>query len=288
MNRNAYSILIFLLILISSYLNGQDLMTIGEVFDFEIGDSFHYEGHHPEQPPNADRITITNKYYSPNGDTLYYQRYHNSYYTYVEWTPNPHLEWVFWTKTDTVYYTYPDSSITTYWPDYDTSFYSYDTIIYFSSDHCDSLVNGYNISTSSFEPDFYHYEYGKGIGWIKQYYGSSQSIPHFTIWDNELFYYQKNGIGCGIPDTITVGIPNQSFQTNNFMIYPNPAGDIIHIAIEQNLSVDAIRIYNQLGQMIMVQEEFSGSVDISTLPQGLYIVEVISNATSIKKKIIVR
>lgn len=45
-------------------LSGQELMTIGEVFNFEINDEFHSSSNLTGQPPNADRITIINKYYS--------------------------------------------------------------------------------------------------------------------------------------------------------------------------------------------------------------------------------
>jgi len=57
-------------------------MTIGEVFDFEIGDEFQIRGSATGQPPNADWITIIAKEYSTESDTVFYHRYHDSYFIY--------------------------------------------------------------------------------------------------------------------------------------------------------------------------------------------------------------
>lgn len=69
-------ILFATLLIFTSIASSQELLTIREVFDFEIEDKFHYEGLHPDQPPNAERVTIIDKYYSENGDTLFYIKYH--------------------------------------------------------------------------------------------------------------------------------------------------------------------------------------------------------------------
>jgi len=271
--------IILLAFILPDSLYSQDLMTIGEVFNFEIGDEFHYEGHHPEQPPNADRITITDKYYSSNGDTLFYHKYHDSYYTWVEWEPEPHLEYYFWTRTDTVYYTHPDSSISSYnmWASNDTSLAYYETIVYYSEDQCDSLINGYYLETSNFEADVYHYEFGKGLGLVKAYYLSSQNWPHFVVYDDELFYYQKNGIDCGVPDTLTVSIPQLSENYPDFNIYPNPAENQITIEITQ-LSFNSLtlEIIDELGRTVKTSiiHDNETTINIDDLRPGIYYCKV--------------
>ena len=93
--------ILFALIIAGMHLSviAQELMTIGEVFSFEIGDQFQTEGTADHQPPNADRITITGKYFSLDNDTLFYIRFHDSYYSEVIWGENPYLEYHFWTKS---------------------------------------------------------------------------------------------------------------------------------------------------------------------------------------------
>lgn len=129
-HRMKFLVLISLLSLVIINTYCQELLTIGETFDFEIEDKFQYESFLPEQPPNADRITITGKYYSVNGDTVFYVQYHNSYFSTVIWYPEPHLEYYFWTRTDTVFYTKLDSCISSYsgGAQYDTSMFLYDTL----------------------------------------------------------------------------------------------------------------------------------------------------------------
>ena len=51
--------------------NGQEISTNGEIYDFEIGDVFHYSGY--MWGVISKKIhTITDKYYSANNDTLFY------------------------------------------------------------------------------------------------------------------------------------------------------------------------------------------------------------------------
>ena len=68
-----------------------------------------------------------------------------------------------------------------------------------------------------------------------------------------------------------VGIPDQ--QEVAFKIYPNPCTDRIQIKTD-DVRVDGIRILNQAGQCIKIAATSSTYVDVSTIPSGLYIVEI--------------
>jgi len=112
--KKIYFILSIFTIFIFDQVHGQDIMTIGEVFNFAVGDEFHIVGESDMEPPNADRITIIDKYYSSNGENVYYVESHDAYFTTIELEPEFHLEYHFWTDTITVYYTNLDSSILNY------------------------------------------------------------------------------------------------------------------------------------------------------------------------------
>ena len=91
--------ILFIILTFASLLSySQGLMTIGEVFDFSVGDKFHYKVSPPQVPTAVDRITITGKYFSGSGDTVFYQRFHDSYWTEVDWIPEPHLIYHFFTN----------------------------------------------------------------------------------------------------------------------------------------------------------------------------------------------
>ena len=71
-----------------------------------------------------------------------------------------------------------------------------------------------------------------------------------------------------------------------FNIYPNPAVNEMNIFVEDNAQIDIIKIYNQLGQNIMQENNVVNTLDISSLPKGIYIIELVSGASIIRKKLI--
>jgi len=263
-------ILFTIILLISVNALPQELMTIGEVFDFEIGDKYQYEGNGLNQPPNADRISITDKFYSEENDTVFYVRYHDSYYTIIE---NYELVYYFWTDTDTIFYTNLDTCITTYnWKPYDTSMVYYDTLIFNSAEHCDSLVNGYSCQMFSFEPVYYVRHYAKGLGMVKDFYDSPSA---YSMMDNVLFYYEKNGIGCGTPDTLTVSI-NERQENNNYIIYPNPASVLITVEFSQAHQKALFQIMDMGGKVVLEKQlEINHQcINILSIPPGTYVYRI--------------
>lgn len=255
----------------------QELMTIREVFNFEIGDKFQIKGTADNQPPNADRIEIIGKYYSVNEDTLYYIRFHDSYLTYVGISQ---LHYYFWTKTDTVSYTNLDSSIV-----YFDQGFQLDQYVENSTALCDSLINGCAYEYGSgFENDYIVNEYGKGLGKTYAYYYSGQGQD--VLWRNKLFYYKKGGFECGVSDTLTAGIDKINSQEFKFTIYPNPATSAINIKNETQFDFFHCIIANSLGQIIL-SEQLNGTqnkLNINHLKNGIYFLQINSgNHITIKK-----
>ncbi len=263
-------ILFTIIMLISVTALPQELMSIGEVFDFEIGDKYQFEGNGLNQPPNADRISITDKFYSEENDTVFYVRYHDSYYTLIE---NYELVYYFWNDTDTVFYTHLDTCISDYnWKPYDTAMVYYDTLVFNSIEHCDSLVNGYSCQLFSFEPVYYVRHYAKGLGMVKDYYNSPSA---YSMMDNVLFYYEKNGFGCGNPDTLTVSI-NEQQELNNFNISPNPASDIINIEFSRFYQTASFQLMDISGKVVLKKQLNTNyqSISISAIPAGTYVYRI--------------
>lgn len=257
-------------------------MTIGEVFDFEIGDEFQIEGRGLDQPPNADRIYIIDKYYSLDSNTVFYVRFHDSYYVYIE---NYEAHYHFWTETDTVSYSNFDTCITQInnWTSYDTSMNYYDTIIEFGENYCDSLLNGYEYSVNSFEPVYYSNVYGKGLGMVRNYYNNP---AEYSMFDNVLFYYKKNGLSCGIPDLTTVSIPENNL-VDYFNIFPIPARDILRIENIKNIEIESIFVTNINGQIIKQFDARNTQLDISDISSGLYFLKISYENGVLTEKIII-
>lgn len=264
-------------------ISAQNLLTIGEVFDFDIGDEFQFTEFVTPQTPNADRITITDKYYSSDSSIVYYVEFHNSYYTQYGYGE---ISYYFWTRTDTVSYSNLDSSISTYdlWYAYDTSMFYYDTINSISENYCDSTINGFFYLTYNSFPSEYSNVFGKGLGWVRNY---SKNIGE-NLFNNELFYYKKNGIGCGTPDEIYLSVKENDLN-NDFIISPNPANQYFNLGNKTGGHFRA-EIYNIAGELILSKEIDSNNsrIECNTLNPGMSVVCIISDSKKIFRKLIIQ
>ena len=80
-------------------------------------------------------------------------------------------------------------------------------------------------------------------------------------------------------------LSNDKFVSQNFNIYPNPTSDILNISLENNLVLEHVTIYNNLGQVVKKASE--SVIDVSQLAKGLYFVEVDTNQGKATKKVVV-
>jgi hypothetical protein len=284
--------IIIYLLAITASSNAQQILKIGEVFDFNIGDEFHIKSNMQNQPPNASRLKVIDKYYSLDGDTVKYKISRDNYTSDYYSEPEPHLEYSF-TK-DTVVYSYAnlDSSIFTYYSNlkYDSivknydSHFSYDSIVEFSTDFCDSLINGFTCGLGDFEPNVYSYKFGKGIGLIFEYYEDGMSGGHPST-DKSLFFYKKAGEECGIPDN-TTGVYTSNL-IDKILVYPNPTESILNIELGENMNM-ILRLFDVCGKLHLekniVSYEF---IDVSKFESGIYFLNFQRMGKQINTKIII-
>src|SRR5690554_637657 len=80
-------------------------------------------------------------------------------------------------------------------------------------------------------------------------------------------------------------LSSDKFTNANFTIYPNPATDVLNIELQDNVILENVTIYNNLGQKIKTVKQ--NTIDVSTLAKGLYFVEVTTNQGKASKKVIV-
>ena len=75
-----------------------------------------------------------------------------------------------------------------------------------------------------------------------------------------------------------LGTTNPALATNKFYAYPNPASHILNIAGSNTLQlVSQIQILSLEGRLLMQQKpanESAPQVDISALPQGMYLCKI--------------
>ena len=116
--------------------------------------------------------------------------------------------------------------------------------------------------------------YGEGYYYIKDASGNKifEGDGDFGEMASHSFMINKK------PDMVEDNI------TSNFNIYPNPANSKIFVEGE---NVNYIEIYNSLGQKLLTVEGSadSTSADVSSLPNGVYVVKVIANEGVMTKKV---
>ncbi len=101
-------------------------------------------------------------------------------------------------------------------------------------------------------------------------------------------YSDGNGTNSGQVRifNLTTVLASDTFVQTNFSIYPNPSNGIVNIALENNLQIEKVSIYNQLGQL--VKTATTTIINATELAKGTYYVEVVTNQGKATKKIIVK
>jgi Secretion system C-terminal sorting domain len=105
-------------------------------------------------------------------------------------------------------------------------------------------------------PDYNLFEGGKSLLCYRQ------NNKLYETWDNS----------C---DLLSDKMPSAE---THFKCYPNPANDVIYIDFDTNTnSAFVVQLYNSLGQLVLSKSSDSAEnrLDISTLPQGIYVVKVL-------------
>lgn len=99
-----------------------------------------------------------------------------------------------------------------------------------------------------------------------------------------------NNTGNGIPIVITcpttLDIQKQIAENNTFIIYPNPATDILNIKTLLNKTVSNIKIIDLLGKNILETNIGTNAINIQKLSQGIYTVAITIDDINYQQKFI--
>jgi len=103
---------------------------------------------------------------------------------------------------------------------------------------------------------------------------STSILPFFTPEANGSYYAVIYGEFCNFR-TVCVDFITSSANDlwqSDVKVFPNPATH--SISVQSPYSIDYIHIRNIMGQVIISQEDMQTSVEISLLPNGIYILEI--------------
>ncbi len=267
--RKASTKFLFFAILLSVYittpinLKSQDISTVGEIYNFEIGDIFHFDfyGNGPGYGMSSvTNIEIVDFYYSQNSDTIYYIRdidYKESS------SENPQTTYEYY--IDTIFYTNLDSLIHSGFID----------SVYIN----ENLYNGRTIN---------HVSYGNEDTWTLNFVnGCGQVETNFTSWgqtitsEDKLVFYKKGEEEWGTPMPVSI----VNINAIDIKVYPNPARDFITIR-SNDLINNTLTITSLTGNEIKTIELITNltSIDISNLNSGVYLISIKKNEQIYYKK----
>lgn len=102
---------------------------------------------------------------------------------------------------------------------------------------------------------------------------------------------QNNAPGCNsqeeVEEACLVIIPIHHIKSE-FTIYPNPALRTISIKTSENIILNEIAIYNSLGKRVLDINKPSKTIDISSLRQGVFIIEMTTGGVKKRQKLIIK
>jgi Flp pilus assembly pilin Flp len=80
-------------------------------------------------------------------------------------------------------------------------------------------------------------------------------------------------------------LSSDSFVLSNFLVYPNPASDVVTINLEDGLTLEKINVYNALGQLVKTEKK--NVIAVNSLAKGIYFFQVITNQGKATKQIMI-
>ncbi len=128
----------------------------------------------------------------------------------------------------------------------------------------------------------------QGRGYIQTFSGWEIVSGASGSETTELIYSNKNGVSCG--SLVVITGTDRTEQEIGFHIFPNPAWQTVNIELIQGI-INMMHIYDIRGRLLLSQNasDSRSQLDISGLPDGLYLLQVVSqDGVSGSRKLVVQ
>jgi len=256
------------LVCIQLAVKSQEISTNAQVYDYEIGDIFHYFANGEFQGDGYIRKIfqeVIDKEYLANGTILSY-----TIHSYFEEYSPEHPNGIYWEETETVGYTNLDQPVND--GDIDSAWVNPD-------DYNGRKINGISSESSTYSTNDYFVD---GCGHAFESWTDMVFVQ--TEWTS-LVYFKKGDDEWG--DPLLVGATEHSLPVRKIIVYPNPARDHIYLHLDNEISkavmADIYSLDGRSMKSINLKGRGENIVDISALPEGVYILNISdSNFASLK------
>lgn len=82
-------------------------------------------------------------------------------------------------------------------------------------------------------------------------------------------------------------IDTSYFQIPGLKIFPNPASSSVNIYSDKNLNKEVI-IFDVLGKEILKKNMYNGTLDISNIKAGVYLIKITETTQTISRKLVIK
>ena len=126
----------------------------------------------------------------------------------------------------------------------------------------------------SFSPDT--------VGLPNDQFGSTGFVDF--VYFNEKLWFAPNAVDIYVQDAAAAGV--QDHEKLNAKVYPNPASN--SLTIENDMPLESITVFNSLGEIIemAIPNSKMHFLDLSAIPNGIYMVRITSNKQTETVKIV--
>jgi len=116
-------------------------------------------------------------------------------------------------------------------------------------------------------------------------YSYDSTKTSFTTHD-KVTLYQNETLVWGIEPSLASA--KSLSNVNSFIVYPNPAVDFISVSSNNNLSEAIVTIYTLEGKIAIIESSNISNIDVTSLEEGVYVLEVKTSDRTQSKIIVVK
>ncbi len=256
---------------------GYQKMTIGDIYDFNVGDEIHRKALADGMNSYTINTYIGKNLIHPDSMEYTFHRIHWIYTPDDYWYYNDTITTIYADINSFVIDVMPFESIYDDWELYrymisKGGIYNGRSVLYkntprlYWNDEFSCFAFPFELNVTN------DYKYIKGCGEFSSY------TNFYSGYYEYLVYFKKGDDIWGTPLTLPLGISESSFDNFEVLVYPNPAGENVILEISQIISNNnySLFVFNVLGEQVYSLDKLGevNSIDVSNWNSGIYFYKI--------------
>jgi hypothetical protein len=125
-----------------------------------------------------------------------------------------------------------------------------------------------------------------GETWKQEMSPTTQGLTNVEIHEGKVYAVGNNGVVLRLNETLGV---HDTKPALNASVYPNPAASELYITISGKSAAGMdLKLVDMNGHIITSAMDSKGTLDVSAVPNGLYVLEVRLGSEVTREKVVVR